>query len=144
MTWSGTVMFLGKRSRSLSPSSLLTMSHVYLSIGNTSSSGTRNATRRVRHNPSLVASGFPQCSTLSTPCGLCAGTSAPNISYTRSLKYYLRNKTIYFIEQLKKLRLSIWPVCVCVYILCNFYYIFVNNYVFLFLLCFIYVVVYKL
>lgn len=82
MTCRGTVMFFGSLLSKSSPSCLDTSSHVYLSMIPTSSRGIRNETRTVRHKPSFVATGFPQCSTVRTPWGLWAGRSAPNISWS--------------------------------------------------------------
>ena len=67
ITCRGTVMFLGSFLSRSSPSCLETSSHVYLSMIPTSSKGIRNETRIVRHKPSLVATGFPQCSTVRIP-----------------------------------------------------------------------------
>jgi hypothetical protein len=80
ITCRGRAIFLGSLSSSSSPSCLDTSSQVYLSMIPTSSRGIRNETRSVRHRPSFVASGFPQCSTDKTPWGLWGGRSAPNIS----------------------------------------------------------------
>lgn len=53
---------------------------LYLPIGNTSSNGDWNVTNNDKQNPSLVATGRPQCSMLNTPWGLWGATSAPKIS----------------------------------------------------------------
>ena len=73
-------MFLGNLSNNSSPSDLEISNQVYLSIMPTSSRGLRNETSTVKHKPSFAFSGFPQCSTVIIPCGLCGGRSAPKIS----------------------------------------------------------------
>ena len=81
MTMSGMVRFFPSLAMSCSPMAPSDTSlHEYLSIRQASSSGARTDTSRVRQHPSLEASGRPECSTESSPCGRCGGRSAPKIS----------------------------------------------------------------
>lgn len=85
MTLSGTAMLRGSRVERDWPRSLFIISQVYLSIGKTSSRGTRKETSTVMQRPSPTPLGpFAQCSTLMMPCGLWVGTSAPKMSWKGS------------------------------------------------------------